>query len=184
MQLAPILLYLVYDGFETDLDAALVLERVMGAADTALAMFDHVKHFLRACLSTHNSADNKPYVIGTEFSMAPSMASRRWAKTKFVSCFPTLTSAVTTTAAGSTLPQVQALLDIIAAIRSTGAPSSTAPTPSPPTMEEKGDSKGVFKNELAVTLQMCSQASTGAVTDLPSWIQALQQKEQVSNKSS
>ena len=105
MQLAPIPPYLLYDGFETDLDTAPVLERVMGAANTALAMFDHVKQFLQAFLSTNNAAENKPYVIGTEFLMAPSMASRRWAKTKFASCFLTLTSVGTTTAAVSTLPQ-------------------------------------------------------------------------------
>ena len=83
MQLAPIPPHLVYNGFEADLDTARVFERVMGASNTDTAVFTHLKHFLRACLSTHNSADNKPYVIGTEFSAAPSMAAHRWAKTKF-----------------------------------------------------------------------------------------------------
>ena len=63
------------------------------------------------------------------------------------------------------------MLDIIASIRSTRALSSTALTPAPPTMEEKDNSKGMSKNELAVTLQMCGQASTWKVTDLPAWIQ-------------
>ena len=83
MKLAPIPPYLVYDSFEADLDAARVLERVMGASNTDTAMFTHLKHFLRACILTHNSTDNKPYMIDTEFSTAPSMDAGRWEKTKF-----------------------------------------------------------------------------------------------------
>ena len=63
------------------------------------------------------------------------------------------------------------MLDIITATRSTGATSSTAPTPAPTPTEEKDDYKGMSKNELAVNLQICGQAITGEVTNLPSWIQ-------------
>ena len=83
MQLAPIPPHLVYNGFEADLDTARVFERVMGASNTDTAMFTHLKHFLRACILTHNSTDNKPYMIDTEFSTAPSMDAGRWEKTKF-----------------------------------------------------------------------------------------------------
>ena len=84
---------------------------------------------------------------------------------------PALSSVGGTTADESTLPQGQALLDIIAAIRSTGTTSSADLTPAATPTEEKNDSKGVSKNELAVTLQICGQSSTGEVTDLPDWIQ-------------
>ena len=46
MQIAPIPLYFVYDGFEQDLDAALVLERVMSVNPSVNNMFTHLKLFL------------------------------------------------------------------------------------------------------------------------------------------
>ena len=42
MQLAPIPLYFVYDGFEGDLDVVLVLERVMSASSTIANMLTHL----------------------------------------------------------------------------------------------------------------------------------------------
>ena len=171
MQLAPISLYLVYDKFVADLDAARILKRVIGASNTDTVVFTHLKHFLPACLLTHNSTENKTYVIGTDFSTVPSIVARRWAKEKFEKCFPALSSAGATATAGSTLLQGQVLLDIIAAISSTGATSSATPTPAPSPTEKKDNFKGISKNELAVTLQICGQASTGEVTDLLAWIQ-------------
>ena len=68
LKIAPILAYLVYDGFDEDLGAALVLKRVMAESRkvTASDAFKNLKTFLQACLLSHNNADNKPYVGGTE----------------------------------------------------------------------------------------------------------------------
>ena len=128
-KLAPIPPYMVYDGFDQDLDAALVLECIMSTTNTSTSV-THIKNFLRACLSLHNSSDNKPYLLGTELSAAPSMVSKKWAKTKFSLCFPTLLAATPIVRPGTTatttvnnLPQGQALLDLIAVIKSTNNPT-------------------------------------------------------------
>ena len=46
MQLAPIPPYYVYDGFEKDLDAACVLERIMTINPTETEILKHLKKFL------------------------------------------------------------------------------------------------------------------------------------------
>ena len=82
MHIAPIPLYFVYDGFEQDLDAALVLERVMSVNPSINNMFTHLELFLSACLSAHNAGDCKAYLAGTALLAAPSMPARRWAQEK------------------------------------------------------------------------------------------------------
>ena len=59
MQFAPIPENYVYDVFEQDLNAALVLKRVMNDISFASNMMTHLKHFLCACLLSHNASDNK-----------------------------------------------------------------------------------------------------------------------------
>ena len=90
MQLAPIPPYFVYDGFEQDLDTALVLERIIGVNSNQNDMFTHLSNFLWACLSSHNPGDRKLYIGGTALSAALSMPARQWAKTRFSKAFPTL----------------------------------------------------------------------------------------------
>ena len=90
MQLAPIPQYLVYYGFKQDLDAALLTEKIISVNPTENDMFTHLSNFLWACLSSHNSGDSKPYVLGTALSAAPSMPARRWGKTRFSKAFQTL----------------------------------------------------------------------------------------------
>ena len=90
MQVAPIPPYFVYDGFEGDLDAGMVYERLLRHNDVDNEMFTHLKDFLRACLSSHNTADAKPYAAATVFATTPVIQARRWAKQKFCACFPSL----------------------------------------------------------------------------------------------
>ena len=52
MQIAPIPPYFVYDGFEKDLDVALVLERVMSVNPSANNMFTHLNFFKCLLVST------------------------------------------------------------------------------------------------------------------------------------
>ena len=47
MQIAPIPPYFVYDGFENDLDAVLILERIMSVSSTMSNMFTHLQFFAR-----------------------------------------------------------------------------------------------------------------------------------------
>lgn len=177
IKLAPVPPYLVYDGFENDLDAALVLERVMSTDTQTSTSLTHLKTFLRACLSSHKTSDNKPYLLGSELSAAPNMMAKRWAKTKFKMCFPTLsnptpptamTTSNTTAANTNIFPQGQtALLDLIAAIKSTNSPTTAAAGKSPDDTEEQ---KLMSGHELESTLRMCGQASTGGINNLPAWL--------------
>ena len=52
MQISPIPPYFVYDGFEKDLDVALVLERVMSVNPSANNMFTHLNFFKCLLVST------------------------------------------------------------------------------------------------------------------------------------
>ena len=92
MQIAPIPPYFVYDGFEQDLDAALVLERLISVNPSVNNMLTHLKLFLNSCLSEHNAGDCKPYFVGTALLAAPNIPERRWDKEKFARCFPTHTT--------------------------------------------------------------------------------------------
>ena len=55
MKLALVPAYLVYDGFDNNLDAACHLKRVMANKVTTTDCGEHLHCFLRACLSTHNA---------------------------------------------------------------------------------------------------------------------------------
>ena len=57
IQVAPIPPYFVYDGFDNNLDAACVLERVMAVNPTETEGKKHIKKFLRVCLTVHNAGD-------------------------------------------------------------------------------------------------------------------------------
>ena len=81
--------YFIYDGFEGDLDAALVYECLIRHNDVADDVFAHLKIFLRACLSSHNSTDEKPYVDATVFDATP-MGQHKWSKQKKSYLFPVL----------------------------------------------------------------------------------------------
>ena len=167
MTLAPLPPYLVYDGFDRDLNAAEVLERVLSNTEASGDMFDHLQDFLRACLTAHGVGDNKPYLPSATLTCAPPRAARHWAKNKFTKCFPTLAAAPTPVVpVAQGLPTGQALLDLISAIR--GA-SATAPTTAaaPPTQDK--EDKFMSKSELAMTCRMCGQPDTGSLADLPAY---------------
>ena len=90
MQCVPVPEYYVYDAFDQDLNVALFLEQVMSDSSVASNMINHLKHFLRACLLSHNASDNKPYIGGTVLSAAPIMPARKSANEKFMKILPTL----------------------------------------------------------------------------------------------
>ena len=92
MQICPIPAFLVFDGFEVDIDAALILERVLTSAHKDTPMMVHASKFLRCCLSSHNSGDNKPYLQHETLLALPSTAARKWAASRFKECFPSLTT--------------------------------------------------------------------------------------------
>ena len=172
LQLAPIPAYLVYDGFENDLDAAVVLERVLSVNPVETDSIKHLKSFLRACLSAHNSPDIKPYVVSTEFSATATVPARQWAKQTFAKLFPTLVPSTTQTAANNTTtPDIAALIAAISAAQRSPPAAATAGTST-----SKNDEKIISAGELAALLRMCGKASTGKFQDLPGWLQECNDK--------
>ena len=172
IQIAPIPAYLVYDGFEQDLDAACVLERVLSVNPTETDNIKHLKKFLRACLSAHNSADNKPYVSSTVFSATATVPARQWAKQTFERLFPPLaaTSSAPPPGGTNTIPDIAALVAAITAA------TRAVPPAAPPPATSKTDDKTIAKGELATMLRMCGRASTGTTQDLPGWLQECNDK--------
>ena len=87
MYMALIPPYFVYYGFENDLDAALILERMMSVFSKTSNMFTYLQYFLRTCLTSQNVGDTKSYVGRNELTAAPSMAAWQWVKDEFPNVF-------------------------------------------------------------------------------------------------
>jgi len=94
--IAPIPAYLVWDGFDQDLDAIMVYERLMDCQHDS-PMRTHALTFLRSCMvGVWRAADLRPSVPVTEFySMLPRDA-RVWAHQRFQQILPTLAQVQTT----------------------------------------------------------------------------------------
>jgi hypothetical protein len=99
MGIAPIPAFLVLDGVTTDLDAAIVLERVLTMDNTEGEMYTHLKNFLRCVLTGHNLGD--PHCRVNQATLnAPIVAdARRWANDKFKHSFPSIAPTATPTVA-------------------------------------------------------------------------------------
>ena len=160
--------YFVYDGFEGDLDAGLVYERLLQHNDKENEMFSHLKSFLRACLSSHNAGDEKPYVDTTVFASTPAVQARRWAKNKFMGCFPGLHIVTPVKAVASPTTPPTDIAAILAAI----LPHRVTPPKELKSSHEDGDPKaGMAPKELEDTLVMCGQVSSATTKDLAGWFQ-------------
>ena len=173
MKLAPIPAYLVYDGFNTNIDAAEVYERVLSVADHSTPTFTHLKNFLLACLCSHNMGDPKPWVPQEHFMQPISASARRWSTKKFKHVFPTLVETPPAIVPAGLNPEIAALLAT--------ALARTHPPPPPPAIrneeEKKGDdTMGMSENELEDILSMCGKARDSDPALLPNWIQECAKK--------
>ena len=61
MQVAPIPTFLVYDGFNKDLEAEEIYERLLSVNEQENDMIKHAKKFLRACTVPKNAPDANPF---------------------------------------------------------------------------------------------------------------------------
>ena len=170
MMLAPVPAYLVYDGFEDDVDAALLLERVMTNEVIDTDCGDHLEGFLRACLSSHNAGDSKPYVTDASFSAPAPTKARQWARETFKKLFPSLNEqgASSQAQAPTTAPGGHDLASLVAAI--TAATSSAGTTIATSASTAKDATAGnMSEGELTTLLRMCGGPRGGNIEDLPSW---------------
>ena len=173
MQIAPLPAYLACDGFESDIDAACLLERTKNDAFASSAGGKHLQDFLRACLSNHNSGDTKPYVRDEALLRTAPVCARQWAKDTFNKLFPTLHQASElATAAAPTQPSQPASQDLaylIAAITSaTANANASAVTTAATTTQDQG--KLMSAGELQTLLRMCGEDVNGTLDELPTWV--------------
>ena len=88
MKIAPIPAYLVWDGFDKDLDAAMIYERLMDCQHES-PMKTHALLFLRSCMiGGWRLNDTKPFLPATQFyAMLPAEA-RLWGAQRFSRLLP------------------------------------------------------------------------------------------------
>ena len=173
MQLAPVPSHLILDGFTKDLEAAEVLERIIGLENTEGEMFTHLKHFLLVCLSGHNIGDSHTLLSQEELLTPTPADARRWATRKFAVTFPTLIPAPTPTPALAQDPNIVALLAQLLPLR--GPPARTIAE------EKKDDSDdttvmNMSQQEYVTTLVMCGAPADSPPTALPEWFQLSSEK--------
>ena len=78
LKIAPIPAYLVYDAFETTLNAADVYERLLHSAHDN-PMIAHAKNFLKAHLvGPLRNEDDKPYVAQDEWNQSTPKEAKLW----------------------------------------------------------------------------------------------------------
>ena len=169
MKVAPIPAYFVYDGIMGDLHAGLVYERLMKHSTNGNPMMDHVKAFLRGCLSGQIKNAPKPYFSNSVFAAPAPGQARAWAKTTFTRCFPSLLPPVgmhpPPLHANTMSPEMQAFFQtLVPTVTPASSPSSSS------TKTDDGKTS-MSAGELRSTLVMCGQASSGTLADLPSWFQ-------------
>ena len=91
MRLAPVPAYLVYDGFDTDLEAAVVYERLRTSAYTGDAWHDDALALCRSCLvGNWRNNDEKPFLDANPFTTLLPAPARTWAANTFRSKFAAL----------------------------------------------------------------------------------------------
>jgi hypothetical protein len=174
MQLAPIPTFLVYDGFNKDLSAEEVYERVLSLDDQENQMVQHCKNFLRSCTVARNIPDPKPHCPNSDFITAPTIEARNWAKAKFALIAPALTEQrATTDNTTPTNPELTALLQRL-------APAATDAVENQDDNTKPEDKLGMSPTELRSTLAMCGLRE-GEESLLPEWFEKINEKGQNDN---
>ena len=181
LQLAPIPTYLVYDGLNQDLNAALILERLMTVETDGIDMYMHLRHMLLACLSSHNQNQPKPYIAQQFLLAPPSIPARRWASEKFKTIFPTLNpNPVQAANPGQNNGDLAAILAQLLPLQQQALQIQLDRTNRGGHNEEKKDDEsitlGMSNQELASTLIMCGKNPHDHHTLLPQWFQDCAEK--------
>ena len=88
MKIAPIPAYFVWDGFNQDLEAAQLYERLMDSQEES-TMKEHVQDFLRTCMiGNWRNNDEKPFTSAAKFYGMLPREARVWAAMRFNRLLP------------------------------------------------------------------------------------------------
>ena len=183
MQLAPIPPFLLYDGINRDLNAANIYERLLTINTTDTPMYDHLKNFLLACLSSHHLPNNKPYLPLETLLAPPSASALRWAGTKFPTIFPTIVTPPVQAPHQPGFDQagLAALLAQILPLQQQALQlqfnnGRDRNNHEEEKKEDDATTYGMSQQEMAATLIMCGQAPNSHPALLPQWIRDCSEK--------
>jgi hypothetical protein len=178
MKLAPIPAWLAFDGFEGDIDAAALYERVLTTITVDTPMYIHLKHFLLACLAKHNAQDTVHHAPAADIIAQIPRDARRWAHARFPALFPTLIPEPAQQQAPPPPLQNPQLLDLLRQLlpaqANMGANGRNATTAEE---EKREDTKNAMSaRELRMTLRMCGREEDGDNTLLPTHFRTVMEK--------
>lgn len=167
MKIAPIPSWLVLDGLEGDLDAAALYERVHTTITEDLPMYNHLKHFLLACLAKHNTQDVVHFAPVANIIEQIPREAKRWSHARFNTMFPTLRQEHQQQAAPPVRdPQLMELLrHFLPAQANLGANRNAANREEEEKQQEPKNAMST--RELRMTLRMCGREEDGGLVLLP-----------------
>ena len=175
IQVAPIPIFLVFNSFNDNLDAAEVLKRFILSPHKSEEALKHAAAFLRSCLALHNTTDNKPHIHQDILMAPPSADARRWATQDFRG-FPELTAAQPQQHQPPAAQDLQQLLNPLIQAqlhRLHLFQNATSVQQGIQCQEEKKDDKevtlGISEQELHSLLEMCGELPTSSPALLPEW---------------
>ena len=194
MKIAPIPTYMVWDGLDKDLDAAMVYERLRDCQHPS-AMRTHALTFLRTCMvGRWRDNDEKPFLPADRFFTMLPPEARIWGSSRFNRLFPALgptqtpaTPPRTVPPAGPAPPIQQAtqggqgviqmdadtLRQFLQAAPTAGAPAAVTPDSS----KEDGTFK-VSEGEKARMKRMCGIDADAGDECFPRWFRDIFAKHQ------
>ena len=175
-KIMPIITFLVYDGFDQDLDAIVVYKRVQNLHNQQDPYVQGMLKFLRGCMTKRNKGSRDPstYVSETYFMANPHNKAKEWGLHKFHELFPQLAPSTSTMPAVQQNPQanLQLIQSIIQALNPQAAASSTLAATAGPTAPNYKDLLGMCQEAIDLHLHICGLI-TGDEQSLPSYLTRL-----------
>ena len=176
-KLVPIPAYLVYDGFEKELKATEVFERVSSRADHDSDLCVALKNFLKSCMIQRRSTDDRTYVNPQTFMTTPPKEAKSWGLRKI----QTVLKGEHQPAATVVLPDPPVTGTLAEILRRLSDRREVPPPVSPTTTDiETTGTLGMSPTELRMTLMMCG-LQDGDEDLLPKWLSATAEKGQTDN---
>ena len=175
-KIMPIITFLVYDGFEQDLDAVTVYKRVQNLHNQTEPHVQAMLQFLRGCMVKRYKTNKDPttYVDPKIFFANQHPVAPEWALRKFQATFPSLqsnpqTASQTTQVPNPNLQLIQTLLQALNPQAATVATSTPQPGPTAPKYEEL---LSMCQEEIDLHLTLCG-LQLGDEASLPQYFTRL-----------
>ena len=171
-KIAPLPAFLVYDGFDSELHAGEVFERLSSLDAQDSTMVKHAKDFCKSCLIQRRATDERCYGPYQAFMTSLPTCARKWANERARAIVP---SATTRPNPPATLPSPRNTLEEI--LRSLAMKANT-PGPNHDPEEGYTDASldlGMCNTEMKKTLQMCG-LEPGEESLLPAWMRLVAEK--------